>query len=134
MATGGDWTLDDSTIARLAKDISTKHLVTIAESYMKISYTTIENIKFDYREAEAINGEILRTWRNRYSGSDQRLVSDYQIIVFTNSNTFFQPKDWVHKLQPLCSPIITIGLVKRAKVIFSQACATHSVHGIGHII
>ena len=77
MATGGDWTLDDSTVARLAHHISTKHMVTIAESYMKISHTTIENIKHENREAEAINREIIGTWRNSYSGPDQRLVSEF---------------------------------------------------------
>ena len=76
MATGGDWTLDDSCIARFAKDISPKHMVTIAESYMKISGETIENIQHDKRDdAEAINREILRTWRNSYSRPDQRQVS-----------------------------------------------------------
>ena len=87
MATGGDWTLDDSTVARLAPHISTKHMVTIAESYMKISHTTIENIQHNKRDdAEAINREILRTWKNSYSGPDQRLVCDlhnfFDALVF----------------------------------------------------
>ena len=76
MASGGDWTLDDNTIARLATVVSTKHMVTIAESYMKIRHETIENIQHDMRDdAEAINREILRTWRNSYFGPDQRQVS-----------------------------------------------------------
>ena len=77
MATGGDWTLDDSTIARLAADISINDMVTVAESYMKISPEKIKNLRDENRgSAEAVNREILRTWRNSYYGPDQRLVSE----------------------------------------------------------
>ena len=76
MATGGDWTLDDSTIAQLAPHISIHDMATIALSYMKISAATLKNLKDDTRgSAEAFNREVLQTWRNRYSGPDQRLVS-----------------------------------------------------------
>ena len=68
--------MDDSTIAQLAADISINDMVTIAECYMKISHTTIENIQHDKRDdAEAINREILRTWIYRFPGPDQKLVS-----------------------------------------------------------
>ena len=98
MATGGDWPLDDSCIARLATVVSTKHMVTIAESYMKISHTTIENIQYDKRDdAEAVNREIIGTWRNSYSGPDQRQVRMCKIVL-VKLNSFFQLKDWVHKL------------------------------------
>ena len=100
MATGGDRTLDDSTTARLAAVLSTKNMVTIAESYMKISHTTIENIKYENREAEAINREILGTWRNSYSGPDQRLVSElhnfFDALVFYSISWQFSTLDHVY--------------------------------------
>ena len=100
MATGDDWTLDDSIIARLATVVSTKHMVTIAESYMKISHTTIENIKYENREAEAVNREIIGTWRNSYSGPDKKLVSElhnlFDALVFYSISWGFSALDHVY--------------------------------------
>ena len=76
MATGRDWTLDDSTLARLAADISINDMVTVAESYMKISPEKIKNLRDENTgSAEAVNREIIRTWMYMFPGPDQKLVS-----------------------------------------------------------
>ena len=97
MATGGDWTLDDSTITRLAADISINDMVTVAESYMKMSPEKIKNLRDENRgSAEAVNREILRTWIYRFPGPHHRLVSaNHTVIIIGGSN-------WAPKMHPLC--------------------------------
>ena len=105
MAAGGDWTLDDSTIAQLAADISINDMVTVAESYMKISPEKIKNLRDENRgSAEAVNREILRTWIYRFSGPHHRLVRMCRMF-FVKLNSLFQLTDRVHKLLSLCAGI-----------------------------
>ena len=76
MATGGDWTLDNSTIARLAAAISINDMATIAQSHMKISSEKIKNLRDENRgSAEAFNREVIRTWMYKFPGPYHRLVS-----------------------------------------------------------
>ena len=97
MATGGDWTLDDSTIAQLAADISINDMVTVVESYMKISPEKIKNLRDENRgSAEAVNREILRTWIYRFPGPHHRLVcANHTVIIIGGSN-------WAPAMHPLC--------------------------------
>ena len=82
VTTGGDWTLDDSTISLLAAEISRKDMETIAQSYMKISIAGTENMRDDARDsAEAFNRKVLEKWRNKYSGPNPRLVSVNQCLL-----------------------------------------------------
>ena len=82
MATGGEWTLDDSTIAQLAPHISIHHMATIAQSSMNISAVGIENMRDDARgSAVAFNREVLETWKNNYRGPNPRLVSVNQGLL-----------------------------------------------------
>ena len=77
MATGGDRTLDDSTIARLAAAISINDMTTIALSHMKINSEKIKNLRDENRgSAEAFNREVLQTWMYRFPGPHHRLVSN----------------------------------------------------------
>ena len=87
MATGGDWTLDDSTIVQLAADISINDMVTVAESYMKISSENIKNLRDENRgSAEAVNREILSTWIYRFPGPHHRLVSTNHTVIITGGS------------------------------------------------
>ena len=97
MATGGDWTLDDSTIAQLAADISINDMVTVAESYMKISPQKIKNLRDENRgNAEAVNREIIRAWIYRFPGPHHRLVSANHTVIITGGS------NWAPGTLPLC--------------------------------
>ena len=78
---GGDPNqLTPSQIVRLAAPISMNNMATIAEGYMDIDDATIKNRKSENKDdAEAFNREIIKIWRNRYSGSNQVKVSRFQI-------------------------------------------------------
>ena len=57
------------------------NMAAIAEGYMDIDDATIKNKKSENKDdAEAFNREIIRIWRNRYSGSNQVKVSRFLFI------------------------------------------------------
>ena len=67
-------------IVRLAAAISMNNMAAIAEGYMEIDEATIKNKKSENKDdAEAFNREIIKTWRNKYSGSNQVKVSQFLV-------------------------------------------------------
>ena len=77
MATGGDVTLKDSEIERLARIIIAKHMATIAMKDLGIGYETIENLKI-IKQGDYIgyNRDLLVLRRNKNPGINQVQVSD----------------------------------------------------------
>ena len=65
MATGGDVTLKDSEIERLARIIIAKHMATIAMKDLGIGYETIENLKI-------IKTGRLHRIQQRFAGSVEK--------------------------------------------------------------
>ena len=64
--------LSPKQIVRLARTISADNMSAIAEGYMDIDDATIKNKKSENKDdAEAFNREIIKIWRNKYSGSDE---------------------------------------------------------------
>ena len=83
MATRGEGDPDQLTpqqIVRLAAAISMNNMAAIAEGYMAIDDATIKNKKSENKDdAEAFNREIIKIWRNKYSGSYQVKVGELLI-------------------------------------------------------
>ena len=72
MAAGGDWTLQDKDIVKLAAVIAAKDMKTIAEGYMDIASETVKNKLYEnLGDVEAFNREIIRHWANKHSGPEQ---------------------------------------------------------------
>ena len=67
MATGGAFGhLKRQQIVRLAAAISAKDMTSLAEGYMDIDDATIKNKKYENKDAEAFNREIIRHWANKH--------------------------------------------------------------------
>ena len=76
MATGGERSISNNMIVRLAEAISAKNLELIAMKYMGIEWATLENLKRQHRDdIEAFSRDVIRKWCYTNSGPDQKEVS-----------------------------------------------------------
>ena len=72
MASGGDCSITENIIVRLAEAISAKALEPIALSYMGIEPATLNNLKTEHREdIEGFNRDVIRKWCYRNPEHDQ---------------------------------------------------------------
>ena len=74
MATGGDYSITDSIVVRLAEAISAKNLESIAMKYMGIESETLENLRRQHRDdipVQGLSGDIIRKWCYMNPGPDQ---------------------------------------------------------------
>ena len=75
MASGGDLTLTDGEIEKLAQVIVSKHMANIAIKYLGLPYETVENLKFiPQSDYIAFNRDLLVLWRNKNPGINQAQV------------------------------------------------------------
>ena len=74
MATGGEWKLTTSDIAKLAAAIASRNMETIAERYLGIEPETVLSLKDEHGGKEAFSRAIIRMWSYKHSGSDQKTV------------------------------------------------------------
>ena len=72
MAAGGDWTLTNSDIARLAAAVSSTNMDTIAVRYLDMDPDTLESMKDEHRgKAEAFNREVIKRWAYKHPSPHQ---------------------------------------------------------------
>ena len=84
MAAGGDWTLTNSDIARLAAAISSTNMDTIAVRYLDMDPDTLESMRDQHRgKAEAFNREVIKRWAYKHSSPHQVQVN----LSFSHSST-----------------------------------------------
>ena len=77
MATGGDYSITDSIVVRLAEAISAKNLESIAMKYMGIESETLENLRRQHRDdIQGLSGDIMRKWCYMNPRPDQVKVRD----------------------------------------------------------
>ena len=98
MATCGEnMDLRDDLISRLAESISATNMETIAINYLKISFETVENLKYNDRgNAVALNRSLLNLWKCMYPGGNQVQVSFGKtsiscVILFLTCHLIFLP-------------------------------------------
>ena len=76
MAVGGDWTLTNSDIARLAAAVSSTNMDTIVVRYLDMDPETLESMRDGHRgKAEAFNREVIRRWAYKNPGPHQVQVN-----------------------------------------------------------
>ena len=76
MTTGGDASVTNKDIVRLAEAISAKNVESIALGYMGIEWETLENLKTENKDdAKGFSRDVIRRWCNMNSGPDQIKVS-----------------------------------------------------------
>ena len=69
------WTISDEMVARIAIEISSYDMKTLALVYFGLSESKLKNIEAESLEnAIAFNQKILHQWRNRHWGEHQRQV------------------------------------------------------------
>ena len=84
MAAGGDWTLTNSDIARLAAAVSSTNMDTIAVRYLDTDPETLDSIRVEHMgKAEAFNREVIRRWAYKNPGPHQAKVN----LLFKYSST-----------------------------------------------